>query len=225
MIEAFRTTLESALVALGCLPSAPQRGLLEGHYRLLVDANRSINLTRITDPAQAAIKHYADSLALLAALRGRDDSIETILDVGTGGGFPAVPLAIMRPDWSITAIDGTGRKIQFLRQAIEKLELGNITAHHAHSRHWDTTRRFDLVTLRAVAPLAKSVEVAERFVDAGGLIAIYKTAELAGDELSLGIKIARTRGLREVEPYRYGLSWADEMLSRQIVFFRRHHDR
>ena len=96
--------------------SPKQLGQMVAHHDAMVEANRRLNLTRITDPVESAVRHYADSLALLAWSRDSAVSIRTLLDVGTGAGFPAVPLAIMKPKWKITAIDGTKKKIDFVRE-------------------------------------------------------------------------------------------------------------
>jgi len=217
--------LKGALAEWSTPLQSDQLNLLEHHYRLLVEANRTINLTRITDPRQAAIKHYADTLALLPALGRQGDDICTVLDIGTGAGFPALPLAVMRPSWSVTAIDGTGRKIAFLQMVVEELGLPNLKPVHAHSDHWEADRRFDLVTLRAVGRLDKNIKQAARFVGQGGCLAIYKTAAIADSELADGIKVARSQRLGARDAYGYRLQLDEETLARRIIRFeRRNHE-
>ena len=182
----------------------------------MVDANRTMNLTRITDPVEAAIKHYADSLALLpwAAAVGLGEV--TLLDIGTGAGFPAVPLAVMRPDWSITAIDGTRKKADFVARVAAEIGMSNLRVEHGHSDHWRSHRRFDLVATRGVAPLARCIQWARPHLVAGGRLAAYKTADMAPEELAGAEKAAKQWRMRIEPPYNYELKLAGERLSRTM---------
>ena len=112
--QAFEEALLAACSAIRLSLTEPQRELMLAHYRRVVEANRHFNLTRITSPADAAVKHYVDSLTLMASPWVEADRSLTVVDVGTGAGFPAVPLAIMCPQWQILAIDGTGKKARFV---------------------------------------------------------------------------------------------------------------
>ena len=106
--DVFAAALIEACSAMQLPISNSNIDLMWAHFFRLTEANRHFNLTRITSVAEAAVKHYADSLSLLAMpLVGSRDRL-SVLDVGTGGGFPAIPLAIMQKAWHITAIDGTG---------------------------------------------------------------------------------------------------------------------
>ena len=154
---AFADALEKTIAEWDLSISPEQMDLLFGHYVLMIEANRTTNLTRITDPVEAAVKHYGDALALLPAVGARCKKVQRVLDVGTGAGLPAIPLAVMQPDWRVTAIDGTGKKVDFLTGAIAALNIKNLRAVHARSEHWDAGEAFDIVALRAVAPLAKCI--------------------------------------------------------------------
>ena len=133
--DAFTSTLIQALDRWDLSVTPTQLEQLCAHFAAVIEANRVMNLTRITEPVEAAIKHYADSLALLLWVREDRIDVESILDIGTGAGFPAVPLAVLKPLWDITAIDGTRKKIRFLQEAAADLRLSNVKAAHAHSRH------------------------------------------------------------------------------------------
>ncbi len=174
------------------------------HYQLLVAANRKINLTRITDPAEAAVRHYADSLAVAAWCRASGTELTTVLDVGTGGGFPAVPLAICRPDWRITAIDGTGKKIRCLEQFTDHLGLTNFRALHHRADEWrEDVPSFDMVLFRAIAPLADCLRLAERFCHPGTVVICYKGDPMpqAEDRDAARCRASRRFAYRQNWPY------------------------
>ena len=143
---------------------------------LLLEWNSKFNLTRITDPAEIAVKHYLDSLSLLAVAHVPADS--TVIDVGTGAGFPAVPLKIALPDLTITMLDSVRKKLAFLETAVRELGLSNVEL--AHGRAEDLARRethrerFDFAVSRAVAKLAVLVELCMPFCRIGGTFAAYK---------------------------------------------------
>src|SRR5687767_11867845 len=103
--QIFHAALQPALAALRIEVGPAQQEQMFAHYSKVVEANREFNLTRITSPADAAVKHYADSLALLVMPEFCTDRRLEVLDVGTGAGFPAVPLAIVCETWTIVAID------------------------------------------------------------------------------------------------------------------------
>lgn len=189
------------------------------HFARMIETNRHINLTRITDPAAAAVRHYADSLALVAWAAGRRATVSSVLDLGTGAGFPAVPIAVVRPDWAVAAIDGTRKKVEFVRRVASEIGVHNLTVEHAHTDHWEPGRRWDLVTARSVAPLSKLLTAAVGFVTSGGFIATFKTAKLErAEEEDAHATVARL-GLRADEPFTYELCAGAEPLRRAIFVF------
>jgi len=131
--EVFSTALTNAAGALGLRLEEHHLARMWRHFELVVEANRRFNLTRITAPADAALKHYADSLALLATRWVDSDRPLSVLDVGTGAGFPAVPLAIVCERWGVMAIDGTGKKARFVAEAAAVLGLANLEARHTRA--------------------------------------------------------------------------------------------
>lgn len=204
------------------LPITPTEvGRLRLHFEAVVEANRTMNLTRITDPVEAAVKHYADSLALLLWSRDRSIAVRTVLDVGTGAGFPAVPLAIMRPEWAVTAIDATRKKVEFLVRTAAAMGMDNLRVEHAHTAHWQAERTCHVVATRALGPLAKCLELCATFVRPGGWLVAYKTALVARDEIAAAQRLLKRTRMRVEEPFAYDLLLGDETLYRTLHLFRR----
>jgi 16S rRNA (guanine527-N7)-methyltransferase len=198
-----------------------QLARLRAHYQAMVNANRTMNLTRITEPVASAVKHYLDSMALFLWTAGAGVQAETVLDVGTGAGLPAWPLAVMRPEWSVTAIDATGKKIAFLQGLIEAVGLANLSAEQGHSEHWGSRREFDLVVLRAVALLGKGVRQAGRHVKRGGRLVAYKTDSITEEEREEANQTGRKLGLTKHEPFRYDLQLGQERMRRALYIYER----
>lgn len=222
--DAFRNTLLTSAQMMGIDLSDEMVHQMRCHFDLLVKRNETTNLTRITEPDEAAVKHYADSLALLSWTRSaagqravHDGERLTVLDVGTGAGFPAIPLAVACRQWSITAIDGTRKKTDFLNSVAAELALGNLLVEHAHSDHWAPGRQFDVVAFRALAGMAKGLAGCARFVRCGGHVVAYKTAVLSNEECAA--TNSPPLGLRPVETYFYDLRWGAEVIRRALYVF------
>ena len=131
--------------------------------------NRKVNLTAVRDRQQMEILHLADSLAVQPLLEG-----DTVLDVGTGPGFPGLPLAIAEPTRHFTLLDSNNKKIMFIQHVIGLLGLDNVEAVKARSEDYAPGHRFDTVIARAVASLPKLVEIAGRHVREGGVFVALK---------------------------------------------------
>lgn len=203
------------------LPLAPEQlNRIRAHYLAMLEANRVMNLTRITDPVEAAVMHYLDAMAFLLWADRTHAGLRTVLDVGTGAGLPAWPLAVMRPDWSVTAIDATGKKIVFLQKTIEMVGLPNLKAEHAHSQHWPGQRRFDAVLVRAVASLAKCIRQAARHVERDGWLAAYKSETINQEEKENAEEAAKELKLKPARPFRYELHLDDEVIKRSLQLYR-----
>lgn len=211
------------MTPLGLTLVASQVTLLWTHFERVVAANRQFNLTRITTPAEAAVRHYADSLSLLTLPGiGRNRKLN-LLDVGTGAGFPAVPLAIVCPAWRITAIDGVGKKVRFVAQTAEALGLKNIEARHARAA--DLARelpgRFDLVVLRAVTKLGPGLAEVSPLVRPGGRIVFYKTATMLAEEMEAGRRKAEALALKMRVPVDIDVPAGGEHLHRRFIICER----
>ena len=159
----------------GALPKADELALdrFETYHRLLSEWNEKMNLTAITDPREVAEKHFADSLAALPWLKPG----MAVIDVGTGAGFPGVPLLIMMPELDLTLVDSLQKRLTFLDVLLKELGL---QANLVHGRAEDLGQnrlyreRFDAATSRAVANLPVLLELTTPFVKVGGTAIAYK---------------------------------------------------
>lgn len=111
--------------------------------------NKAFNLTAITNPDEMVVRHVLDSLAVAPWVHGRT------LDVGTGAGLPAIPLAIMDPELDVTALDSTGKKVRFMLHAVRHLNLQNVEPMHARIEEYTSLAPFDTVISRAFASIAE----------------------------------------------------------------------
>jgi 16S rRNA (guanine527-N7)-methyltransferase len=219
--DAFDSALENTLVRWGINVSADRLDRLRTHFDTVIDANRTMNLTRITEPVEAAVKHYADSLALLPWVEERGLEVESVLDIGTGAGFPAMPLAVMRPDWNVTAIDSTAKKVRFLTGAAEVFGIENLRVEHAHSAHWKPGRTFDLIVSRALARLPSYLEQAAPLASPGGWIVAYKTPELDSAEAAPATAVLKKLHLSAEPPHLYDLDLESDTLHRALYIYRK----
>ena len=138
--------------------------------------NRKVNLTAVRDREQMRILHIADSLAARPLLTGR-----RILDVGTGPGFPGLPLAIAEPDRDFTLLDSNNKKIRFVEHAAALLGLDNVTVVKARAEDYAPGHRFDTVIARALASLPRLVELAGHHVGEDGVFVALKGRYPAGE--------------------------------------------
>ena len=153
----------------------------------LEEVNKEVNLTRITGKTDFEQKHAADSLLLPLAFPELVTCNLKIADIGCGAGFPSLILALAFPHWQITAIDSIGKKVNFVRQAAEKLNLTNLTAIQGRAvelnRKAEFQKKFDIVTARAVAPSPKIYRETDKFPASKGKWIFYKTPGQAAEEL------------------------------------------
>ena len=173
-LNTFDDALTAALTHWGISVEPNRLAQLRAHYEAVVEANRSMNLTRITEPIDAAVLHYADSLALLSWVEKRKLTIRTVLDVGTGAGFPGLPLAIAEPDRMFDLVDSNGRKIQFIKHVTGLLGLRNVAAVKTRTEDYAPGYRFDTVIARAVAALPRLAEIAGHHVGEHGVFVALK---------------------------------------------------
>jgi 16S rRNA (guanine527-N7)-methyltransferase len=161
---------------------------------LLLEANTRFNLTAVTDPDEAWVKHVFDSLTLLPYVVSAEAT--HVIDVGSGGGLPGVPLAIVLPEVDFTLLEATGKKADYLRDVAERMDLANVDVINdraetiAHDRE-NHREQYDLVVARAVGRLVVLAELAVPLVRVGGHVAAIKGAkasteiEEAGEALRL----------------------------------------
>ena len=131
--------------------SDAQIALLDAYLDRLIEKNQVLNLTRITDRAEAEIKHVADALTLLSFLPVPGVGRVSLADVGTGGGIPGVILAIARPDIRVTLIDSTRKKLDAVKEICDAIGVTNVDT--LHSRIEAADKKFDIITARAVAEM------------------------------------------------------------------------
>lgn len=149
------------------------------YYEMLIEKNKVMNLTAITEKEEVIIKHFLDSIAVLKYV---DLSNQTVIDIGTGAGFPGIPLKIVRPDLEITLLDSLNKRINFLNEVIDALGLQKINAIHfraedaAHNK--DYRGQFDFAVSRAVANLATLSEYCLPFVKVDGCFISYKSGNI-----------------------------------------------
>jgi 16S rRNA (guanine527-N7)-methyltransferase len=144
------------------------------HARDLLKWNQKINLTAITDPGEIALKHFLDSMAPARWI----PPSATLLDIGSGGGFPGIPLKILIPSLAVTLIDGSRKKISFLKHSIRTLQLENINARQIRAEELtkDThiASRFDVIISRALSSLVEFVRLALPLLADRGIIIALK---------------------------------------------------
>lgn len=151
---------------------------------LLVEQNKTMNLTAITDADGIAVKHFADSISVLSAYDFAENS--NVMDIGTGAGFPGIPLLIMRPDLNLTMLDSTAKKLKYVQSTVNTLGL---SAEILHTRAEEAGQnnnyreKYDVVCSRAVAALNVLCEYCLPFVKVGGVFIAMKAAK-AQEEIS-----------------------------------------
>ena len=197
-LQEFRLACADAFAQNGLsAPTEAQSDLLHRLTEIMLETNKSMNLTAIKDEKAVILKHYVDSLLLAPYI----PEGSTVLDVGCGAGFPTFPLAIFRPDLTITALDSTAKRIAYVQNTARALGLGNVTAIAARAEelaHAPTHRaHYDVVTARAVAALPVLAELCLPFVRTNGLFVAMK-AKQADEELASAAGAIRICGGRLV---------------------------
>ncbi|MFG6103487.1 16S rRNA (guanine(527)-N(7))-methyltransferase RsmG [Leptothoe sp. EHU-05/26/07-4] len=172
-------------------PSEAQQALFDQLYRGVVEGNRQVNLTRITEPDEFWEKHLWDSLSALAPWYEPEKpdwlpTVKRIIDIGTGGGFPGVPVAIARPRWQVTLLDSTRKKIAFLQTLCEQLGLTNTAflTERAETVGRDPHHRaqYDLAMVRAVGPASTCAEYALPLLKKSGFAVLFRGQWTAEEE-------------------------------------------
>lgn len=171
---------ENKLNELGITLDELQKQQFVKYYELLVEWNKVINLTGITEYEEVNEKHFVDSLSIVKALD--ISKVERVIDIGTGAGFPGIPLKIAFPHLKVTLLDSLNKRIKFLDTVISELGLEDIHTIHGRAEDYakqaDYREQYDLCVSRAVANLATLSEYCIPYVKNGGLFISYKSGEI-----------------------------------------------
>jgi 16S rRNA (guanine527-N7)-methyltransferase len=186
------------------------------YYELLVKKNEVMNLTAITDYHEVCLKHFADSISLSQYFDM--SSVDSLIDVGTGAGFPGIPLKILFPNLNVTLLDSLNKRLLFLEDVIDELDLDNIKTVHSRAeeagRMKNLRENYDFCVSRAVANLSTLSEYCLPLVKVGGNFISYKAGEVEDEINSAKHAINKLGGkIKRVEEF----SLPDSDISRSFV--------
>lgn len=170
---------DQELETLGIRLTDVQKRQFDRYYELLIEWNRVMNLTGITEYDEVNLKHFTDSLTIV---RIKDmENVSTLIDVGTGAGFPGIPIKIAFPYIKVTLLDSLNKRIKFLNQVVEELDLEDVVTLHGRAEDYakkeEYREQFDLCASRAVANLSTLSEYCLPFIKKGGCFVSYKSAD------------------------------------------------
>lgn len=202
-----------------------QLASFEKYYELLIEKNKVMNLTAITEKDEVVLKHFIDSIALFECYDIMDKKLK-VIDIGTGAGFPGIPLKIAFPQLDIVLFDSLNKRIKFLNEVIDELKLNNKSGlcEAIHGRAEEGARMkelregFDLVVSRAVANMSVLSEYCIPFVKEGGYFIPYKSGDIE-EELNAGKRAVNILGGRIEKTER--LTLPDSDISRSFVFIKK----
>jgi 16S rRNA (guanine527-N7)-methyltransferase len=181
------------------LVSSHRSPVFDTYLKELLEWNKKFNLTSITDPEEIRIKHFEDSLSLLKVFPLTDQSV---IDVGAGAGFPGIPLRIACPEIKLTLLEATGKKVEFLRHVISKLNLSDVKVIKGRAEDIAKEQKeiFDIAVSRAVAKLNLLCEYCLPFVKTGGSFVAYKEDQVEAEVGAAGNAIKTLGGkLKEIK--------------------------
>lgn len=172
--------LEDSLLKIGLTLKAKQIEQFIKYYDMLIEKNKVMNLTAITEFEEVINKHFVDSLSIIKVYKTMDD--KKVLDMGTGAGFPGIPLKIAFPSLNITLLDSLNKRVNFLNDVVSELDLKNIQAIHGRAEDFGKDINFrgqyDLCVSRAVAKLSTLSEYCLPYVKINGYFISYKSGNI-----------------------------------------------
>ena len=191
--------LKDRLEALDIILDQEQINQFDEYYEILVEWNKVMNLTGITEYQEVVEKHFLDSLSIVKVMDM--DQAERVIDIGTGAGFPGIPLKIAFPKLDIVLLDSLNKRIRFLDHVIEELGLEGIRTIHGraedYARDGKYRERFDLCVSRAVANLSSLSEYCLPYVKVGGRFVSYKSGDIEEEVNDASKAIALLGGKKE----------------------------
>jgi len=150
-------------------------------YEMLIDKNKVMNLTAITEKEDVIVKHFVDSIAIIPYLKKASLNINSVIDIGTGAGFPGIPLKIMMPDINITLLDSLNKRIKFIDEVVGELKLTDVNVIHGRAEDFANDKKYreqyDICVSRAVANLSTLSEYCIPFVKKNGVFISYKAGD------------------------------------------------
>lgn len=222
MKQIFVDKMTAGLEEVGISLSDHQMDQFYQYYELLIEWNKVMNLTAITELDEVVSKHFVDSLTLIRAVSDINEIKGRVIDVGTGAGFPGIPLKIAFPNLKITLLDSLNKRIKFLNEVIGQLALDEVMTIHGRAEDFGRNpgyrEQYDYCVSRAVANAATLSEYCLPFVKVGGCFIPYKSGKI-DEELETGAKAIRMLGGEIEQVVRFQLESVDA--DRALVVIRK----
>lgn len=213
-IQEFKSLLIESAKKIDIILSDEQVNKFYKYMNLLIEWNKKINLTAITEPKDIILKHFIDSITINKYI---ENSVK-VVDVGTGAGFPGIPLSIIRPDLQITLVDSLNKRLMFLQEIKKELELKNIDIVHARAEEFGQNKNyretFDIATSRAVANLSTLSEYLVPLVKIKGKCVCMKASD-AEEEIKQAENAVNILGGKIVKVEKFNLPNSD--IGRTII--------